>query len=142
MRISESLLQKIETEALNAYPREACGLLVGKAGEILEVIPSPNLADEDDEFMVDPALQIRTKRALRPKSLAVLGVYHSHPSGESSPSARDAKGAANPGFFWIITAISPKKAKKSALFVEKMNPNRPNSRNFEKVPLQILKNSV
>ncbi|WP_114375175.1 Mov34/MPN/PAD-1 family protein [Elioraea thermophila] len=91
-----------------ALPREACGLLVGRTDEesvrITGFAPSRNLAAAPDAFEIDTSLHLVLQRRLRARGEAVVGVWHSHPSGAALPSARDAAGAWQDGLIWLITA--------------------------------------
>lgn len=144
MKIPKAVLEGIELEAKKAFPREACGILVGKKGEeaITGAVPSPNRARSGNEFLIDPGVQLKTQRETRARGLSVIGIYHSHPSGESDPSIADKKGPSSPGLFWLITALKTRGEAKTVLFREKMSQNPANSRNFDKALLQIVKNSV
>jgi proteasome lid subunit RPN8/RPN11 len=94
--------------AAAARPREACGLLVGRATAdgvtVTGLAPSRNLAAEDDAFEIDTALQLALQRRLRGSGEGVVGVWHSHPAGAPVPSARDAEGAWEAGLAWLITS--------------------------------------
>ena len=77
-------------------PNECCGLLVGRAGEILEAIPSSNGASEPatryEISPVDYFGQIRRCRRINQQQneqFAVVGAYHSHPRGTPEPSPTD-----------------------------------------------------
>ena len=76
--ISRDHLQQIEDLARAAYPREACGLLVGQlAGEtalVTRFAESRNLAGEKapDLFEIDPKLQFALMRDLRETDEAIL----------------------------------------------------------------------
>lgn len=139
MKISRTLLNRIEGEALAAAPREACGLLTGRAGgnDILDAIPSPNLAEAPNHFLIDPAVHLEAQRKLREKGLTIIGIYHSHPSGESFPSNFDKIGAKNPGWRWLIIALNSQKIAKTSLFREINDKKLQNERNFVQEPLQI-----
>ena len=80
--------------AAAALPREACGLLIGHSSEeavtVTGIALSPNLAEGNDAFEIDTALQLSLQRRLRFSAEAVVGVWHSHPDGAPTPSARDA----------------------------------------------------
>lgn len=142
MKIAFSLLKAIESEAAAALPEEACGLLVGDEGgeEILRALPSPNRAGEGGKFLIDPVVHLNLQRKLRSLGQEIIGVYHCHPSGDSHPSPADKEGPSQPGFYWLITGLDPKNGPDSSLFREIPVQNPSNSRNFRKVPLQILKN--
>lgn len=141
MEIPAKALALIEAEAKAAFPKEACGFLVGKKGGdfILETISAPNLFPGPDQFLIDPEFHLKTQRELRDQGLAIIGVYHSHPGGDSTPSPQDRAGPNTPGFYWLITSLGEKTRPKTSLFRENSSENPALSRNFDKVPLQIEK---
>ena len=66
--------------------------------------PAANVApDRARSFELDPATLLSAHKAARAGGPAVLGHYHSHPSGFAMPSAADAA-AAYPGTLWMIVA--------------------------------------
>jgi len=141
MEIPAKVLDLIEAEAIKAFPKESCGLLVGKKSIdlFIEAIPAPNLSPGPDQFLIDPEFHLKTQRELREQGLEIIGVYHSHPGGDSTPSARDRAGPNTPGFYWLITSLGEKTRPKTSLFRENPTENGETSRNFDKVPLQIEK---
>lgn len=58
--------------------------------------------DPARHFEIDPATLIAAHRAARHDGPAILGYYHSHPSGIATPSAVDARDAAPDGLLWLI----------------------------------------
>lgn len=102
------LLAALPRLAAAALPREACGLLVGRESAdgvaVTGLAPSRNLAADEDAFEIDAALQLALQRRLRGTAEAVVGVWHSHPAGAPTPSARDAEGAWETGLAWLITS--------------------------------------
>ena len=109
-----SLRAQLEQEAMNAFPRECCGLIAGKKDslmlslskhEAVALHPMPNLARAPDHFEIDPGAHIALLRALRGTEYAVIGCYHSHPNGRAEPSPRDLAGAGETGFLWLIAAL-------------------------------------
>jgi proteasome lid subunit RPN8/RPN11 len=106
--VPDELLRALPRLAAAALPREACGLLVGRAAAegvaVTGLAPSRNLARGEDAFEIDAALRLALQRRLRGTMEAVVGVWHSHPTGSPTPSARDAEGAWEAGLAWLITA--------------------------------------
>jgi proteasome lid subunit RPN8/RPN11 len=102
--ISRALLDEIR--ALAAASRdEVCGLLLGRNGAIEAIQPGANVApDPSRHFEIDPATLIAAHRAARNGGPAVIGHYHSHPSGVAAPSATDAACAAPDGSLWLVVA--------------------------------------
>lgn len=110
--IPADVLAGIEAAARAAYPEECCGLLVGRSGPdtwtVARAVPSPNVAPPPrrDRFEIDPALLLRTQRALRGSGDIIAGHYHSHPNGMPRPSRDDASRAWQPNQIWLILAVS------------------------------------
>ena len=104
VHISRSLLDPILAEAA-ASPDEICGLLLGTADEIREARAAVNVHPDPARFFeVDPAILFAAIRAARDGGPAVVGHYHSHPSGRAEPSPRDAAAAPGDGALWLIVA--------------------------------------
>jgi len=77
-----------------AYPREGCGLLLGKDDPVRQVTlawPCRNAYDGDrkDRFQLDPLEQLAAERYARGADLEVLGFFHSHPDEDSYFSKTD-----------------------------------------------------
>ncbi|MFC4596134.1 MULTISPECIES: Mov34/MPN/PAD-1 family protein [Sphingobium] len=100
--ISRSLLEQIMSLAA-ADPREVCGLLLGEPGRITEMRPATNVAAEPArQFEIDPATLFAAHKAARGGGPAILGHYHSHPSGHPEPSGTDVASAVPDGRLWLI----------------------------------------
>ena len=82
---------------------EICGLLLGTAGCVTQIVPCANVAaDPATRFEIDPASLIAAHRAARSGKDDVIGHFHSHPGGIAAPSPRDAADAAADGAYWVI----------------------------------------
>ena len=117
VRLAPEQLRAIERAAEEAYPEEACGLLVGRSapGEgyrVSTVEASANVAEppRTRRFEVDPKLRLRLERALRESPESVIGVYHSHPDGSAEPSETDIAMIFEPDMVWLITAVADGRA--------------------------------
>ena len=100
------VIDTIEADAVTAYPKECCGLLLGRGGLIQTVRPTANLAaDPLKHFEIDPQALIDAHRAERAGGLEVIGYYHSHPQGPAAPSATDRAQAARDGRVWAIAGV-------------------------------------
>lgn len=102
-RIATTLLGAIEAEASASPDHEICGLLFGTGNMITARQPARNVAaDPRVSFEIDPVVLLAAHRAQRSGGPAIVGCYHSHPSGGPDPSARDAADAAPNGSLWLI----------------------------------------
>ncbi|PAX09804.1 hypothetical protein CKY28_02545 [Sphingomonas lenta] len=103
VRITTETLDAIVTETIAESGREACGLLLGADDRITAHRPARNVADDPHRrFEIDPATLLAAHRAARADGPAILGCYHSHPTGSPDPSARDAADAEPNGWLWLI----------------------------------------
>jgi proteasome lid subunit RPN8/RPN11 len=101
--ISSTLLGRLLTDAKNSPDAEVCGLLFGAEGRIDAAEACANVAPEPARaFEIDPAALFAAHRRMRGGGPRVMGHYHSHPSGEAVPSARDAAQAMGDGALWLI----------------------------------------
>jgi proteasome lid subunit RPN8/RPN11 len=104
VRISRCVVEAIQRAAAEAEPREACGLLFGTDGiEAMEV--ATNVSDDPERsFEIDPRSLLSALKAERAGGQRLAGYWHSHPSGDTTPSATDAAMAAPDRKLWLIVA--------------------------------------
>jgi proteasome lid subunit RPN8/RPN11 len=99
----------IEEHAAEAYPREACGLLVGVGGRVTRAVRCPNVApaaERTNRFEIDPRAVINVRRTLRTSPEAILGFYHSHPDDGAAPSRTDLEYMRLwPETVWLIASV-------------------------------------
>jgi proteasome lid subunit RPN8/RPN11 len=70
--------------------RECCGLLTGRDGVITHSFAAENVAaDPAKGYEIAPQEVIRLMREFRASGLEFLGIYHSHPKGDNTPSPTD-----------------------------------------------------
>lgn len=138
--LSRADLKTIADAAEAAYPRECCGLLVGRregadAVVVTRVCPSPNVTEEDarSSFEVSPQLRFDLMRELGEGPERVVGHYHSHPDHPAQPSVRDLERAWEPDLVWLITAVLGGQAIHTAAHVLDAE-----GRQFREVPLRTL----
>jgi len=105
LRISSALLARLLVEARATPTVEVCGLLFGTDGHIASAEPCINVAaDPARTFEIDPIALFAAHRRARSGGPAVIGHYHSHPSGRPEPSATDAASAMGDWAAWLILA--------------------------------------
>jgi proteasome lid subunit RPN8/RPN11 len=101
--LSSVLIEQLLAAARAAHPLEACGLLLGRQGEIEEIRACANVhPDPARQFEIDPRALIDAHRTARAGGLEVVGYYHSHPSGPPEPSPTDRGNGTGDGKVWAI----------------------------------------
>ncbi|MGA1797510.1 M67 family metallopeptidase [Sphingomonas sp. 4RDLI-65] len=122
--ISSEVLEQLLAAADASPDAEICGLLFGAAGRIAAAEVCVNVAANPARtFEIDPTALFAAHRRARAGGLAVVGHYHSHPSGLPVPSARDAAQAMGDGAVWVILGGGVARAWRSVVvgaFVEEV----------------------
>ena len=104
LRVTREALDRLQAEARASATKECCGLLLGD-GAVEEARPAANVAaDPRRRFEIDPRALVDAHRTAREGGPAVIGYYHSHPTGPAAPSDTDRAMAAGDGMVWAIVA--------------------------------------
>jgi proteasome lid subunit RPN8/RPN11 len=104
--IKKQICDEILRHARENPLAECCGLLAGRVGTITRAFEAVNAAsDPIKSYEIAPAEIFRVMREMRASGLELLAIYHSHPTGENRPSARDIELAYYPETPYFI--ISP-----------------------------------
>ena len=75
-------------EALQPAPGEHCGFLLGREETVIDFLAG-STSPAGEGFVLTPADLLRAELVARQRHLQVIGVYHSHPSGNLGPSWKD-----------------------------------------------------
>ncbi len=102
--------QRVRELSGAAWPLEACGLLEGICAPAPTVItavhPFPNVhRDPRRRYTIDPEAWLRLEHAARRRGHTVMGVWHSHPHGDPTPSPTDRE-QAWPGWSYLIAGVT------------------------------------
>lgn len=105
LTVTRQALAAMQAAQSAAFPREACGLLLGEHGDVTDFVLARNVHPEPEtHFEIDPKVLIDAHRAARQGGKQVIGYFHSHPTGEPRPSPTDRAMAAGDGRVWAIAA--------------------------------------
>lgn len=104
--LPEELAGELAERARAAYPREACGVLLGRVRGTDRVAARIAAAENrwegrDDRYLVDPGTLRRLMDEEAEGGDRILGFYHSHPDAEPVPSATDRE-LAWPWYLYLI----------------------------------------
>ena len=120
LRLDNALIDEIRRQGERAYPAECCGVLVGRAGHVKEVVrlvPATNRRTDDPRrYLIAPDDLRRIEADLRPLRQDVLGCYHSHPDHPAFPSAFDVE-QAWPWYSYVIVRVNNGQAAEVASWV-------------------------
>lgn len=110
LNIDHRSLSILRRHALDAYPYECCGVLLGVVdGErrcVLHVIPCRNVhAMPKSRYAIDPADLISVQRDTRDIEMEIVGFYHSHPDHSPEYSGTDLDEANWHGCSYLIIGV-------------------------------------
>jgi proteasome lid subunit RPN8/RPN11 len=120
IRLSAALFEGIERHAEREYPRECCGLLVGRIADggrtriIEETYPVENTFEEGERhhrMSIEPLDYARAERLYAARGWGVVGNYHSHPEHPAVPSQFDLEHLAPwPTMSYVVVSVREGKA--------------------------------
>lgn len=127
VRLREEHIQAMIDHALADAPHEACGILVGDSETIERVIPIVNAAETPTtDYQLSPEAMAGVLAQSDTEGLAWIGVYHSHPTSEPVPSAKDIREATahTPTLVHIIVSLRQQNARLQAWHIQngEVNP--------------------
>ncbi len=100
--------EALQAAALDAFPDEACGFLIGARGTTIvssaraqrNVHPGPRTT----RYRIDGLEYVRLEDELEASGDALLGIFHSHPRHPPIPSETDRE-VAWPGLLYFIQSV-------------------------------------
>lgn len=107
VRIHRRVLEQLQSFAAASASAECCGLLAGVDGTITRVFPAVNALASATAYEIAPEELFRLMREVRAAGLILLGIYHSHPRGDNSPSPTDLARAYYPEAAYFILSPLP-----------------------------------
>ena len=107
IHLRKEILARLLEEARRVPDEECCGLLAGRNGVVTEIYPAANALASATAYNIAPKDLFRIMREIRAAGLELMGIYHSHPSGENKPSARDIGRAYYPDAAYFILSPLP-----------------------------------
>jgi [CysO sulfur-carrier protein]-S-L-cysteine hydrolase len=106
LAIARQEYRQLVTQALAAFPIEACGLLAGKNGRVRRLYPITNVLHSPSAYLMDARQQVEAMLQMEAHGWELLAIYHSHPHGPAEPSATDIAQAYYPDALYLILSLA------------------------------------
>ena len=94
------------THAIEQQPHESCAMLLGKkvddAWNIKEIFLTQNIDNSQINFTISPEELLKGYQLAEKMHLELVGIFHSHPNSDTTPSNTDKKFMRNNPVPWII----------------------------------------
>ncbi len=88
-----AILEEMIAHAVAEFPLECCGLLAGHVRDGVATVSTRfaivNELQSENAYRTEPRGMLAAFRAMRESGTELLAIYHSHPTSEPVPSARD-----------------------------------------------------
>ena len=97
---------KLITHAIERQPNESCAMLLGEkindTWDVKEVFLTENIDKSQTNFTISPEELLKGYKLAEKMHLELVGVFHSHPNSDTTPSDTDKKFMQNNPVPWII----------------------------------------
>lgn len=104
--IKKEHINQIVEYCKSCYPKEACGILVGKSGIAERVYFMANISEDPMHcYLMEPKEQLKVFKEIRNSGQELLGIYHSHAYADAYPSKSDIELAYYPEASYIIVSF-------------------------------------
>jgi proteasome lid subunit RPN8/RPN11 len=102
LEMSQRHWDVMKKHVISCLPEEACGLLAGNGELVHEVIPVTNSLHSPYRFRMDPEEQVAAMIHIDEQGYQILGIFHSHIKGPTSPSETDIAESTYPEVAFLI----------------------------------------
>ncbi len=97
---------RLITHAIERQPNESCAMLLGEkiddTWNVKEVFLTENIDKSQTNFTISPEELLKGYKLAEKMHLELVGVFHSHPNSDTTPSDTDKKFMRNNPVPWII----------------------------------------
>ena len=104
--IPDSFLADLMQHANEESPYEACAILLGNTDEetwqTTEIFLTENIDKSEINFTISNEQLLEGYKRAEEKGLDIVGIFHSHPKSEASPSDTDVKFMKGNPVPWVI----------------------------------------
>jgi proteasome lid subunit RPN8/RPN11 len=100
-----AMRDEIVAHARDHAPRECCGIIAGKAGEVVRLFWLTNLEQGVDRYLFDDEEFFTDYWEIENAGEELLAVYHSHPVSVAYPSKTDVAFAFWPEAVYVICSL-------------------------------------
>ena len=104
--LTQKELDKLVDHAIEQQPNESCAMLLGKkvgdTWNVKEVFLTQNIDNSQTNFTISPEELLKGYQLAEKMNLELVGVFHSHPNSDATPSDTDRKFMQNNPVPWII----------------------------------------
>ncbi|MGE5238882.1 MAG: Mov34/MPN/PAD-1 family protein, partial [Chloroflexota bacterium] len=83
--IPPPIIDEMIAHCREVYPNEACGMLAGRDGSVSKLYRITNAVHSPVTYEMESKEQFQAHRDMREQGIAMVAIYHSHPSTVAYP---------------------------------------------------------
>jgi proteasome lid subunit RPN8/RPN11 len=102
--------KEIVEQGLREFPNECCGVIAGRDGVPLKVIPMTNADASAVTYRLDGKEQLQVFDSLDEEGLDLWAIYHSHTHSEAYPSETDVRLAFYPDARYLLLSLADRES--------------------------------
>ncbi len=103
--VPKTIRDEIIAHARDHAPRECCGVIAGKDGELTQLHRLTNLEQSNNRYLFDDEEFYKVYWEIENRGEELLSVYHSHPVTVAYPSSTDVEFAFWPEAVYLICSL-------------------------------------
>ena len=103
--IPKDIFDELISHCKDASPNEACGILAGIENKASRIYKMTNIEKSPVSYLMDSKEQFKVMKDIRENNLKMLAIFHSHPSSQAYPSAKDLNLAFYEDSIYIIVSL-------------------------------------
>ena len=104
--IPKGIFEEMLSHCKEAHPNEACGILAGKGNEVSKIFKMTNIENSPVSYFMDSKEQFKVMKDIRENNLAMLAIFHLHPSSPAYPSEKDKNLAFYEDCIYVIVSLA------------------------------------
>jgi proteasome lid subunit RPN8/RPN11 len=98
--------KEIVEQGLREFPNECCGVIAGRDGVPVRVVPMKNADASPVTYRLDGKEQLQVFDALEDEGLEMWAIYHSHTHSDAYPSETDVRLAFYPDARYLLLSLA------------------------------------